>query len=1001
MKTALLKRIVAVLLTAAFLFTCAPIAFAADTDGFRCDKSATRNADGTVSISLRAFQTGSVPAADIVMVLDVSGSMENSTPVPVSEIDGTKDYYIRYVRIIEVDGETKNMRVNVRVHNTAAPGEEPTWFGQLQESGPERQVRPGDGKNGTYQFYTGAMDALRKAAADFVHSIAQNAVQYEADHRVAVVEFSSPAAKGTDALCTHTTQPDAYYANILTGDGTASGALVSAKDSEETLTGVFASLTAAGPTYSDDAMTQARRILSASTADRRVVILFTDGGPGSYGWDYDIDETALPTANGAIAAAADMKQNGAQIYTIGVFNEENLAGTAGENNRKYLSLVSSNYPDAESMDSAGTQQADGYCSIGDLHMDLSGAFAGISAVLGEPVESAQVRDTISKYFYLTDAQRQALLTAYPQAQIVDNDDGSTTVSLDAVDFPPVAIHANGDVANENDAGIFKMTFDVTPREGFLGGKGVSTNSGLCGVFVGGVHIGQFETPAVDVPVSETALNDFLTVTPLTVYTDETIEAQALFTDLSQDAAADYADVSYTVTDPDGAVFTAGSMPASGTYTFKVTMCAVIDAQTFTREKIVDVTVLEDTVDSLEIVTLPEKTRYTVGERVQLDGIEAQAHMRSGRTVTPDAQQLSVSPETLTALGAQTVTLSYGGSSTTFDVTVDPLEPTLTLLTAPDKTTYLYGETLDPSGLSLQYTDSYGDVFVVTEGFTCDPTKLTALGTQTVTAAYSGLSVTFDVTVEPLEPTLTLLTAPDKTTYLCGETLDLRGLSLRYTDVYGDALVVTEGYTCDPMKLTALGTQTVTARYGGLSVTFDVTVEPNTPTLSVRTLPDKTSYVVGGSPDTTGLSLVYTDEYGVAQVVDSGFDCSPTTFSAEGTQTVTVTYRGLSATFRVTVEKVRAESATVVALPDQASFVYRQTPGFSGLTVRVRYNDGHEETVNDLSQMTVRQDSDARVRRGAQTFRVTTRGVSATFTMQVRLTWWQWLILICLFGWIWY
>lgn len=770
MKTALHRRIAAVLLTAVLLLSCVPMVSAADTEGFRCEKTASPNEDGTYHISLRAFQTGSVPAADIVMVLDVSGSMETSTPVPVSEIDSTKDYYIRFVRIVVVDGEQKNMRVNVRVHNISDPGEEPVWVGKPEEDKPEKQFTPGDGTNGTYQFYTGAMDALRAAASEFIQTIAHNAAEYDADHRIAVVEFSCPEAKGADALCTHSTQPDPYYANILTGTQTASGALVSARNQEQALTDVIASLKASGPTYSDDAMTQAKRILSSSTANRRAVILFTDGGPGSYGWDYDNDSSSLPTANGAIAAAAEMKRSGVQVYSIGVFNEENLAGTAGENNRTYLSLVSSNYPDAESMSVTGAQQADGYCSIGGLDMDLSGAFAGISAVLGEPVESAQVRDTVSKYFYLTDAQRQALLEAYPNAQIAENEDGSTTVSLENVDFPPVAVHPNGDVANEDDPGVFRMTFDVTPREGFLGGSGVVTNSGLCGVFSAGVQIGQFAVPAVDVPFNETAMRDMLTVIPQTLYTDQTFSADELYEDLSQSTFADFADVSYTVTDPDGDLFTSGVMTTAGIYTFSVTMRAVIGNQTYTQQKAVNVTVLEDTAEELRITALPAKTQYYLGQRVSLDGIAVSAHMRSGRTITLTAPQLSVSPETLTSTGSQTLTVSYGGKSVSFDVTVNAVVPV---------------------------------------------------------------------------------------------------------------------------------------------------------------------------------------------------------------------------------------SATVVSLPRSASFIYKRTPEFDGLTVCVHYNDGHDEIVNDLSQMTVRPEGSARVRRGTQTFLVTTRGVSETFTMQVRLVWWQWLILFALFGWIWY
>ena len=129
----------------------------------------------------------------------------------------------------------------------------------------------------------------------------------------------------------------------------------------------------------------------------------------------------------------------------------------------------------------------------------------------------------------------------------------------------------------------------------------------------------------------------------------------------------------------------------------------------------------------------------------------------------------------------------------------------------------------------------------------------------------------------------------------------------------------------------------------------------------------------------------------------------------GTYTFTVMVRAVTEeqtytqqkTVDVTVEEIRPVSAEIAEMPAKNSFQYRTSPDFSGLAVRILYNDGHEEIETNPSNMTVRPDSSARVRRGSQTFRVTTRGVSATFTMQARLTWWQWLILILLFGWIWY
>ena len=96
MKTALSKRIAALLLCCLFLLPALPV-HAAQTEGFRCQKTAELQPDGTVRISLSALQTGHVASADIVLVLDVSASMEHNAVVPVGEIDGTKDYYILYV----------------------------------------------------------------------------------------------------------------------------------------------------------------------------------------------------------------------------------------------------------------------------------------------------------------------------------------------------------------------------------------------------------------------------------------------------------------------------------------------------------------------------------------------------------------------------------------------------------------------------------------------------------------------------------------------------------------------------------------------------------------------------------------------------------------------------------------------------------------------------------------------------------------------------------------
>ena len=84
-------------------------------------------------------------------------------------------------------------------------------------------------------------------------------------------------------------------------------------------------------------------------------------------------------------------------------------------------------------------------------------------------------------------------------------------------------------------------------------------------------------------------------------------------------------------------------------------------------------------------------------------------------------------------------------------------------------------------------------------------------------------------------------------------------------------------------------------------------EPTLDSIAVKTLPAKTSYVVGDELQPSGLelTLTYSDDSTktVAYVgAADEFAFSPTTFSAAGTVEVTVTYAGMTATFEVTVSE---------------------------------------------------------------------------------------------------
>lgn len=107
------------------------------------------------------------------------------------------------------------------------------------------------------------------------------------------------------------------------------------------------SISPAGATRADNGMTLAKGILDADTRDaKKVVIFFTDGKPTSF------SEFDPGVANRAITTAKALKDNKAEIYTVGIFSGANPDAdptngrTSAEN--RFMHAVSSNYPNATS-----------------------------------------------------------------------------------------------------------------------------------------------------------------------------------------------------------------------------------------------------------------------------------------------------------------------------------------------------------------------------------------------------------------------------------------------------------------------------------------------------------------------------------------------------------------------------------------------------------------------------------------------------------------------------
>lgn len=302
-----IKKIFAALLSLAMILTMLPAtAMAADgettvgSSGVVTNKTATLTDDGTYTINLEAYATGSTTTVttpvksgvplDIVLVLDQSGSMSG-------DLRNLRTAVNSFITSIESNASEYNVDHRIAIVGFAgAEYSNRTYYYANSELfvGRTQYNYMRDGRDSTY-------NSTGNLASDHYDEAFQT-VTTEAGRKNLSNSVSALAANGG-------THPEVGF---------------------DMVNGIFA---ANDNTYTDADGEPAER--------RRIVVMFTDGEPGDNGFDSDIAEET-------IAEAYTTKNTyDATIYTVGLYNN------ASQNVTKFMNRVSSNYPDAQTFDDQG------------------------------------------------------------------------------------------------------------------------------------------------------------------------------------------------------------------------------------------------------------------------------------------------------------------------------------------------------------------------------------------------------------------------------------------------------------------------------------------------------------------------------------------------------------------------------------------------------------------------------------------------------------------------
>ena len=380
--------------------------------------------------------------------------------------------------------------------------------------------------------------------------------------------------------------------------------------------------------------------------------------------------------------------------------------------------------------------------------------------------------------------------------------------------------------------------------------------------------------------------------------------------------------------------------------------------------------------SVAVKTMPNKTKYYVGDTFDQTGLTLTATYNNGKTETI-ANGITCTGFSSDAVGSKTVTASYGGKSTTFNVDIEAVKlVSIAVKTNPTKMSYYQGEALDSTGLTLTATYNNGKTETVTTGFTCSALDSSSAGQKTITVTYQGLTTTFSVTVIAVNlVSVSVKTMPNKTSYFTGESFDQTGLTLTATYNNGNTETVSSGIECTGFSSATAGQKTVTASYGGKSTTFTVEVKAIVPTgITVKTAPNKTEYFVGDSYDGTGLVVNVTYNNGTNKDITTGFTTSGFSSATAGKNTVTVSYEGFTATFDVTIKAVELTGIEIAKQPNKTTFNTGDELDTTGLVLTLKYNNGTIGTT-DTGYTVSGYNTDTA---GEQTITVTYQGFTATY-----------------------
>lgn len=1003
------KRGLALLMCICMIFTLLPFSAFADgeetykthseTNGVVMDKTVTHVSGDTYKVTLEQYVKGSVTPGkttpiDVVLVLDVSGSMDEGfgegDAAYVEEYNPKQNpNYTYYIK--DANGRYTGVSWCSKCKEFT---DGCTWFfGHVAGNKYTPKTSAEDTAPDHVQFFSSntKITALKSAVNSFIDVIAKD----NPTSKIAIVKF---AGDKKDTVGNDTYKEGRYtynYTQIVQNLTEAN------TDGAASLKAAVNALTASGATAADYGLEKAIDVFGAAgqvPKDRnRVVIMFTDGEPNhDNGFDGRVAKAAIDKAK-----TLKNESYGASVYTIGIFDGASVGESLPANNgngrtNRYMHLVSSNYPNASSMSEPGTDGAvkNGFYKVASDAESLGSVFTKLGEAIGKPSidlgSNAVLTDNIASNFKAPanttdvkvftadyDGTKFGTRTAFNDAT-VNVANGAVTVS--GFNYSENYVSATAHPGTKDFGKKLIVEFEITVDRTKTYGGTQPANAGA-NITLEGKEIASVENPQVPVSIVNGFSASYKNSKPYdgNGFTIEDEFTEMLKTNVLADGEKnDYVNITYTVTDKDNNVvgtyvvkanettgtWTAGTAAATtspdvGTYNYNVT-CVVRDAtengaEPVTKSGTMTLSIAEKkglTVSGNNYTGKYDGASHGEAATANVDGATIEYSTDGGNTWTttfPTVTNVSDSTE----VQVRATKTGYVPAETTYTLTVNPRSVIITSGNASKmydgipltkhEVTYGKDNFVDGEGADITYTGSQTIVGSSDNTFTFNLKNGTAKENYNITTNYGKLEVT--------DSDKLTVSATDYDSIYDGQTHNgnvtaTEGATLSYSTDNGETWTATEPTIKNVGEIKVIVKASM-ANYSDATAEYTLKVTPRSVTITSETASKPYDGTALTKPEVT----VTGDGFVTGEVTDIKATGSVTNVS-EGSVTNTIEYtttdKFVEGNYDITKDEGEltiTPLAVTVTAKDYTKYVGEKDPAFEATVTGTINNDTVSYTIS--------------------------------------------------------